>query len=217
MNLNFMTLLLIPLTLVSTSSHANLSLALHTSDPKPEEITRDQDNPPENLENWVTLDEVRSEFAKKIPVSETTLLGQWRIVFLKNAQNACQFGEHKGPEPLMNGDKTFPTYQFAWKTQSSLNGPINVLVVELQNLGADEADQGPYKVSAGEPQFSRYGYVRNKISNEAWFSHRCRGVESRQDLMVCAVRMNLKEGFGNDEDKTCAKEETAEFYILQKQ
>jgi len=122
--------------------------------------------------------------------SNDVLAGQWKWVGHATTPKCREFGgigdkyDHTG---IRNPDGSFLFHVYAAKPMPMGD---DVFAVKLLNLGVRGTNQGPYTVSAQEPQFSIWTYRGEYMVKDMYQELSCRHlVRNEQNLLVCMAQL----------------------------
>lgn len=148
---------------------------------------------------------------------ESSLVGEWRLVTSAHSAPCAFLG--KGvydPNGIRHGDGSLFLLQFQYESvgRSGFGAPNpareQVLTVRKPSR-KHGASQGPFEVSATEPQFSLWAHYESasRPSTDFYWEYSCRATQGSSNELICAVSFRLTEEgrkYASDSSKACAAE-----------
>lgn len=175
--------------------------------------------PPQPISNQLTYSDLYAYFIDGTAASEQLLLGEWKEVASYNSSNCKIASDLTDWAGIKNSDDSIRTLTFNYQ-QKPIPGPepvLNVFSVTLTNLGKKNLNQGPYRIQAIEPQFSRWAYVKGVLSNKGYFENSCRLVAGNNKQLICSMHLELTDTATSSlSDITCMAEQNGAITLFVK-
>lgn len=173
-----------------------------------------QDAPPSKVEASLTYKELLPYFQHGTQASDSRLLGKWKHVATVSAPNCYGIDTTQTDwSGIKNSDGTIRTLEFGYQSKKApgAESTLKILSVKASNLGSKNVNQGPYKMTANEPQFSLWGYdstIRSSRPDRSiFFSYKCRIVKGNSNQLICGAQLNLRLNIYSPSVTACSHDE----------
>lgn len=164
-------------------------------------------SPPLDVNQPLTYKDLLPHLNEAVSTSEKTLLGNWKLVSTVSSPSCAFAKDQTDWDGIKNTDGSWVVFSFNYQNKFSAgSNPVEkVLGVTAYNQGGANSIQGPFQVSATEPQFSIWGFVNGHQTTEAYYAYSCKQVNGNPYQMICSSQLfvsgSLKQ---NQSTRKCA-------------